>query len=60
MTDVGLALDGQTADVETRFALLEGHEVTDLAGRGVIEPERHRSSLGTSGRAARIGNRVVV
>ena len=48
MTDVRLALHRQTADVETRLALLKGHEVTDFAGRSVIEPERHRASLGTS------------
>ena len=43
--DVRLRLHGQAADVETRLPLLEGHEVTDLAGLGVVEPE-HRPSLG--------------
>ena len=60
MTDVGLALHRQPTDVETRLALFKGHEVTDFAGRSVIEPERHRASLGTRSPRARIGNRAVV
>ena len=44
--DVRLRLHRQPADVESRLPLLEGHEVTDLAGLGVVEPE-HPASLGT-------------
>ena len=43
--DVRLRLDRQAADIEPGLPLLEGHEVTDLAGLGVVEPD-HRSSLG--------------
>jgi hypothetical protein len=41
VADVRLGLDREAADVETRLPLLEGNEVADFAGRGVIEPERH-------------------
>ena len=37
-----LGLDGQAAHVDAGLALLEGHEVADLAGRGVVEPHRGR------------------
>ena len=42
VADVGLGLHGQAADVDARLPLLEGDEVTNLAGRGVVEPECHR------------------
>jgi hypothetical protein len=42
---VRLRLHGQAADVQARLPLLEGHEVTDLAGLGVVEAE-HPPSLG--------------
>ena len=41
MADVRLGLHGQTADVDARLPLLEGNEVTDFAGRGVVQPEGH-------------------
>ena len=41
MPDVRLRLHGQTADVDARLPLLEGNEVTDFAGRGVVQPEGH-------------------
>ena len=45
VADVGLGLHRQAADVDARLPLLEGHEVTDLAGRGVVEPESHRARV---------------
>ena len=45
--DVRLALHRQTADVDPRLARLEGDEVADVAGRGVVEPESHPPILGS-------------
>ena len=39
--DVRLRLDRQAAHVDARLPLLEGNEVTDFAGRGVVQPEGH-------------------
>ena len=41
MPDVRLGLHGQPADVDARLPLLEGNEVADFAGRGVVQPEGH-------------------
>jgi hypothetical protein len=43
VADVRLRLHGETADVEPDLARLERHEVTDLAGLGVVEPHRRKS-----------------
>ena len=48
--DVRLRLDGETADVDARLPLLEGNEVTDLAGRGVVQPECHPAKSRVGGR----------
>ena len=49
VADVGLGLHRQAAHVEARPALLEGDEVADSAGGGVVEPESHPESLGLRG-----------
>ncbi|CAB4702287.1 unannotated protein [freshwater metagenome] len=46
VADVRLGLHRQTADVDARLPLLQGDEVTDFAGRSVIQPQAHLLILG--------------
>ncbi len=39
VSDVRLGLHGESTDVDPRLPLLEGDEVADLTGRGVVEPQ---------------------
>ena len=52
--DVRLGLDRQAAQVDAGLPLLEGREVADVAGRGVVEPEGHRVILGAPSPPPRI------
>ena len=54
--DVRLRLHRQTAHVDARLPLLEGDEVTDLAGRGVVQAEVHPPILGKDRAPPRIAD----
>ena len=49
VADVRLRLHGEPTDVDARLPLLEGDEVTDFAGRSVMEAQGHPASLGAPG-----------
>lgn len=46
VTDVGLRLHGQPAQIDADLALAQGHEVAHGAGGRVMDAERHSAILG--------------